>query len=149
MLKNKTISHHTADMDKLTQEMLRQSEEKYRTILENIEEGYFEVDLTGKFTFINDAVCRATGYTKDELIGMDNRQYTANEDLKEVFQAYNRVYTTGEPIKEICWQIISKSGFKRYIAGSISLIKNLSGKPTGFRGILSKTLRSASRRKRL
>jgi PAS domain S-box-containing protein len=139
MHKNKTISHNTADMDKLTQEMLRQSEEKYRTILENIEEGYFEVDLTGKFTFINDAVCRATGYTKDELIGMDNRQYTAKEDLKEVFQAYNKVYTTGEPIKEICWQIISKNGSKRYIAGSISLIKNLSGKPSGFRGIFRDT----------
>ncbi|MGD0169360.1 MAG: PAS domain S-box protein [Smithella sp.] len=139
MHKNKTISHNTADMDKMTQEMLRQSEEKYRSILENIEEGYFEVDLTGKFTFINDAVCRTTGYTKDELIGMDNRQYTAKEDLKEVFQAYNKVYTTGEPIKEICWQIISKNGSKRYIAGSISLIKNLSGKPTGFRGIFRDT----------
>jgi len=139
MHKNKSISHNTADMDKLTQEMLRQSEEKYRTIIENIEEGYFEVDLTGKFTFINDAVCKATGYTKDELIGMDNRQYAAKEDLKEVFQAYNNVYTTGEPIKEICWQIISKNGSKRYIAGSISLIKNLSGKPTGFRGIFRDT----------
>ena len=30
---------------------LRQSEEKYRLILENIEEGYFEVDLSGNFTF--------------------------------------------------------------------------------------------------
>jgi PAS domain S-box-containing protein len=139
MHKNKTISHNTADMDKMTQEMLRQSEEKYRTILENIEEGYFEVDLTGKFTFINDAVCRATGYTKDELIGMDYRQYTAKEDVKEVFQAYNKVYTTGEPIKEICWQIISKNRSKRYIAGSISLIKNLSGKPAGFRGIFRDT----------
>jgi diguanylate cyclase (GGDEF)-like protein/PAS domain S-box-containing protein len=124
---------------KQIEDSLRLSEEKYRTILENIEEGYFEVDLTGKFTFINDTMCRVTGYTKDELIGMDNRQYTAKEDLKEVFQAYNKVYTTGEPIKEFCWQITNKDGSKRYIAGSISLIKNLSRKPTGFRGIIRDT----------
>ncbi|HUN54674.1 MAG TPA: PAS domain S-box protein [Smithella sp.] len=137
--KNKTVSRKTTGMDKRTQEILRRSEEKYRTILENIEDGYFEVDLTGKFTFINDTVSRVMGYTKDELIGMDNRQYTAKEDLKEVFQAYNRVYTTGDPIKEFCWQITSKDGSKKYIAGSISLIKNSSGKPTGFRGIVRDT----------
>ncbi|MGA2553895.1 MAG: PAS domain S-box protein [Smithella sp.] len=124
---------------KQIEDSLRLSEEKYRTILENIEEGYFEVDLSGKITFINDTMCRITGYTKDELIGMDNRQYTAKEDLNEVFQAYNKVYTTGESIKEFCWQIINKDGSKRYMAGSISLIKNLSGKPTGFRGIVRDT----------
>ena len=51
------------------QNALRQSEEKYRTILENIEDGYFEVDLTGSLTFFNDALCRITGYPKDKLMG--------------------------------------------------------------------------------
>jgi len=124
---------------KQIEDSLRLSEEKYRTILENIEEGYFEVDLTGKITFINDTICRITGYPKDELIGMYYRQHTANEDLKEVFQAFNKVYTTGEPIKELCWQVKNKDGSKRYMAGSISLIKNLSRKPTGFRGIVRDT----------
>ncbi|HUN54869.1 MAG TPA: sensor domain-containing diguanylate cyclase [Smithella sp.] len=124
---------------KQIEDALRLSEEKYRTILENIEEGYFEVDLTGKITFINDTICRVTGYTKDELIGMDNRQYTAKEDLKEVYQVFNRVYTTGEPVKEFCWRVVNKDGAKRYMAGSISLIKNSSGKPTGFRGIVRDT----------
>ena len=36
------------------EEGLRESDEKYRTILENIEEGYFEVDLAGNFTYVND-----------------------------------------------------------------------------------------------
>src|SRR6056297_644106 len=38
---------------KMTEEALRESEEKYRTILENIEDGYFETDLEGNFTFVN------------------------------------------------------------------------------------------------
>jgi len=50
--------------------------EKYRNILEHMQEGYFEVDLAGNFIFLNDTVCRALGYSRDELIGMNNRQYT-------------------------------------------------------------------------
>ena len=41
---------------------LREFEEKYRNILENIEDGYFEVDTAGNFTFFNDSVCRMVGY---------------------------------------------------------------------------------------
>jgi PAS domain S-box-containing protein len=37
---------------------LRQSEERYRTIIESIEDGYYEVDLAGDFTFFNDSLCR-------------------------------------------------------------------------------------------
>jgi PAS domain S-box-containing protein len=116
-------------------ELLHQSEEKYRTILENMQEGYFEVDLAGNFTFVNDSVCRDFGYSKDELIGMNYKHYTDEKDLKEVFQAYNNVYTTGESLKELSWQITRKDGAKRYIAGSISLKKDSSGKATGFAGI--------------
>ena len=34
---------------------LKESEEKYRSTLENIEEGVYELDLAGRFTFLNDA----------------------------------------------------------------------------------------------
>ncbi len=120
---------------KLAEEKLHQSEARYRTILEDIQEGYFETDLAGNFTFFNDTVCRAMGYSREELMGMSNRQYTDQEELKQVFQAYNRVYTTGEPIKELVWKITRQDGTKRYIEGFISLLKDSSGKPIGFRGI--------------
>ena len=59
---------------------LRQSEERYRTIIENVEDGYYEVDLAGNFTFFNDSMCRIFGYPKEELMGMNNRQYTDKEN---------------------------------------------------------------------
>ena len=46
---------------KQAEEALRESEERYRTILENIEDGYYEVDLPGNFTFFNDSLCRMSG----------------------------------------------------------------------------------------
>jgi diguanylate cyclase (GGDEF)-like protein/PAS domain S-box-containing protein len=117
-------------------ESLRQSEEKYRTILENIQEGYFEVDLDGNFTFLNDATCFLLGYSKEKLIGMNNRQYTDKEHSKKLFQAFNKVYSTGEPTEGFDWQIIRKDGTRRYVEASVSLQKNSSDKPIGFRGIV-------------
>ena len=67
---------------KRAEDSLRQSEERYRTILEDIQEGYFEVDFAGNFTFFNDLLYRFLGYSKEELMGMNNRQYTDKENSK-------------------------------------------------------------------
>ncbi len=45
------------------------SETSYRTIIETIEEGYYEMDRAGNFTFFNDRVCEILGYSRDELGG--------------------------------------------------------------------------------
>ncbi len=114
---------------------LRESEEKYRSILENIEDGYYEVDMHGNFTFFNDSICKIFGYTKDELIGMNNQQYTDKKTAKKVYQAYNKVYTTGEPVKGLEYEFIRKNGEKGHIGSSISLMKDSKGQSIGFRGI--------------
>ena len=120
---------------KRAEEALRESEERYRTILENIEDGYYEVDLLGNFTFFNDSLCRMLGYSKDEMIGMGNQQYTDPENRKKLFQAFNEVYRTGEPTNTFDWEVIRKDGSKVYGEVSASLIKDSNGHPTGFRGI--------------
>jgi diguanylate cyclase (GGDEF)-like protein/PAS domain S-box-containing protein len=129
---------------KSIEEALRQSEEKYRTILESIQEGYFEVDLTGNFTFSNDSMSRLIGCSKEELQGMNYKQFTNEETAKEVFHAFNEVYTTGKPSKAFDWQVIRKNGDKRYIEASVSLQKDSSDKPTGFKGMV----RDVTERKR-
>ena len=121
---------------KRAEEALRSSEEKYRTILENIEDGYFEVDIAGNFTFFNDSMCRIYGYPSEELMGMNDRQYTDQENAKKLFQAFNRVYRTGESTKEFDWEMIRKDGTKRSIVASVSLIKDPSDNRIGFRGIV-------------
>ncbi|MDD5531114.1 MAG: PAS domain S-box protein, partial [bacterium] len=113
----------------------REEAERYRNMVENIADGYFEVDLAGNFTFFNDAVCRALGYSREELMGQNYRDHTDKETAKKVFQTYNKVYKTGKIIKEFGYYIIRKDGSKRYIESSVSLRKNSSGKPIGFLGI--------------
>jgi PAS domain S-box-containing protein len=120
---------------KRMEEELRKSEERYRTIIENIQEAYYEIDLAGNFTFVNDTTCRDLGYTRDELIGMNNRQYEDETTAKKMFQLYRGVYKTGEPIKVLDGEIIRRDGTKKTYEMSVSLIRNLEGKPVGFRGI--------------
>ncbi len=123
---------------KLAEEALHKSEEKYRTILENIEEGYHEVDLPGNFTFFNDSFERIMGYGREELMGMSYKQYSADEEnSRNIFHAYNRVYRTGETLTRFEWDIIRKDGVRRSIEVSASLIKDSSGRPQGFRGIVT------------
>lgn len=121
---------------RIAEEALRQSEEKYRTILESIDDGYYEVDLAGNFTFCNPAACRIHGYSREEMIGMNKRQYTDREYSEKIFETFNKVYRTGIPANEFDWQIIRKDGTRRYIEASVSPLRNASGKIEGFRGIV-------------
>ena len=52
---------YTANKQRIADEALRDSEEKYRSILESIEEGYFETDLDYHLTFFSDPFCRILG----------------------------------------------------------------------------------------
>jgi PAS domain S-box-containing protein len=137
-LKQEIIDRKRAEDD------LRENEEKYRTILENMEEGYYEVDISGNFRFFNDSLLKITGYSHNELLGTNYRQFTDPSDVKTVFRAYNKVYISQKPSKEFEWTIINTGGDKRYLEASVSLMKNFEGLPVGFRGIA----RDVSERKR-
>lgn len=121
---------------KMAEEALRQSEEKYRTILDNIEDGYFETNLPGNFTFVNPAIERILGYSEEELIGMNNRDYMDEKNAKKVYNAFSEVYNTGESKKGFDWKLIRKDGRRIIVEASVNLIKNGDGEPQGFRGIV-------------
>ncbi len=117
------------------EEALRKGEEKYRNILESIEDGYFEVDLAGNFTFFNPSICSFLGYPEAEIMGLNYRSYMDSENAKKVFQTFNAVYKTRIPSKSLEWEIIQKDGGRKHLDLSLSLIVNPEGNPTGFFGI--------------
>jgi PAS domain S-box-containing protein len=125
-----------AQAGRQAEEALRESKEKYRTILESIEDGYYEVDIAGNLTFFNDALCRIFGYPADELMGMNERQLMDDETAKAVYQAYNTVYQTGKPTEAFDWEAIRKDRTRRFVQVSVSLMRGSTGEPVGFRGII-------------
>ena len=120
---------------KEAEEALRQSEERYRTILEEIEDSYFEVDLGGHFTFVNNSVCRSLGYSREELIGMSYKRFSAEEDIESVFRVFNEVYQTGIPNKGFPWKVIHKDGSHGFAETSVSVLRDDKGEIVGFRGV--------------
>lgn len=121
---------------KKAEDALREREEKYRTILESIEDGYFEQDLAGNFIFINDSMSRIYGYSKEELIGLNYKQYTDLEGGRKCFHIFLNIYKTGKPGKIVDFDIIRKDGTRRHIESSVSLIRDPAGNSTAFRGIV-------------
>jgi len=119
-----------------TEELIRQSEEKYRTILESSEEGYYEIDLAGNYTFFNNVLCRSLGYDRDEMTGMNYRRYTDAETAKKLFTLFNGIYNTGQPLARAVYEVIRKDGTRRIHETSGSLIRGAGGEPVGFRGIM-------------
>jgi len=114
---------------------LQESEEKYRTVLENIEEGYFEVDLAGNFTFFNEAICKILRYEKNELIGLNNRKYMDEKNANNIYHTFNKVFRNGKPSKAVDWELIRKDGSVCIVEMSVSSIKNEKKQPIGFRGV--------------
>jgi PAS domain S-box-containing protein len=132
------VSQHIASAlnRKRAEEALRQSEEKYRTILESIEDGYFEVDLSGEFTFFNEPVCKTLGYSADELKGMSNRQFMDPDAARRVYEEFNKVARTGEASRDFAYQVTAKDGTRRFVESSVSLRRDSAGTPVGFRGVV-------------
>ncbi|MBL6996571.1 PAS domain S-box protein, partial [Desulfobacula sp.] len=120
---------------KLAEEALGESEDKYRTVLESIEDGYFEVDMNGYFTFFNSSMCNILGYSKYELIGMQHRQVMDAETAEKIYQALKEIYQSGKTTKTINLELIRKDGSKVFVESLASLIRDLNNQAIGFRGI--------------
>jgi len=119
-----------------TEKALKISEEKYRNILEGIEEVYFEVDLAGNFTFFNQALRKNLGYSQEELMGMNYTQYMDETNAEKVFDMFHSVYMTGQPTKAFDWEMMNKKESRIYAEASVALRRDSRGSPIGFRGIV-------------
>ena len=120
---------------KEAEKALRDSEEKYRNILETIADGYHEVDLSGNLTLVNDSLCEIIGYSREELLGMNYRDLMDETNAQRVLRAYNEVYRTGTPDTGFDLEIVRKDGAARLISVSIALMRDSRQHTTGFRGV--------------
>lgn len=120
----------------ITDYMTLDSDEKWRAIVDSLEDGYYETDTEGNFIVFNNAMCRISEYNQDDITGMNFKQCFTPEDALEVFKKYHEVYVTGVPARIINFTAITKSGRKKKIEGSITLIKDHDGTIRGFRGII-------------
>ena len=111
------------DQRKQAEDALRESENKYKSIIETIDDGYYEVDMEGNFIFFNDSMCRIMGYSREDMAGIN-------------FKPFEKFYQSGKTSKVFEWSFTGKDGSIIVFESSVSLIKNPEGKTIGFRGLL-------------
>ena len=95
-------------------EELRQSEEKYRTLIENIQDGVFVIQ-DKKLIFVNEAFARMGGGTVEEITGGDFRDFVALEDLEMVANRYVRMMAGEDVPMEYEFRILQKDGITRTV----------------------------------
>jgi len=120
---------------KRTEEELRRSEKKYRGILEDMDDAYYELDLSGNLVFFNEALVEKTGYSRGELMGMNYRQYISPEKYKSVSRVFSEIYRTGQPERLFDYEVIMKDGQTRNYESWANLIFDNHKQPIGFRGM--------------
>ena len=127
---------YTVNKRKAADDALRESDEKYRTILESIEEGCFETDIDGNLTFFNNPFLKILGYSRDELLGTNTGKYTSHDTVTKMNRITERLKKTGKPVNVTDYDVICKDGGNVSLELSVSLIKDQNELPTGYRGVL-------------
>jgi PAS domain S-box-containing protein len=137
-------AQYTINQRKAAETALRESEERFRLIIENSPVGYFELDLKGSFIFFNEATCEILGYAAPELGSKGHSDVADAPSRGRLMESFGRVLASGETAKSVDWVLVRRDGAKRFAESSISLLRDRKGRPSGY----SVFLRDVTERKR-
>jgi two-component system cell cycle sensor histidine kinase/response regulator CckA len=109
------------------EEALRESEARFRSIVENSHNGILIVDEFYKFIYVNDELCRMLDYPREEIIGHDFREFLDDEAIKIVSDHYIRRQKYEGAPRRYEFNVVRKDGTKRRVEISSSVITDTSG----------------------
>ena len=128
---------------------LRESEARFRAIVENSQSGILIVNNNFEFTYVNDMLCQILDSSQKEIIGSDFRSVLDEESKKIVADRYIR-RQKGEAVPpRYEFSIIRKDGEKRHVEISMSTIHDAQGQPLSIGQILDITERKQAEEKLL
>ncbi len=134
-------SHLLYSMKKRRQaeEEAKVNEWKYDSIIKGIEDGYYEVDINGNFTFFNDSMCKIYGCTRAELNHLNSHQLLGREnvvtDMNDLGCANNFTLQQGNAAKTVENEIVGEDGDSHFVETSVSPLKDINDNIIGYRGI--------------
>ncbi len=111
---------------KLSEEALRQSEEKFRAMVSQTTAGIVQIDLNGNYKFVNDCYCEITGYSREELLRMIIHDITHKDDAANSLEAFDLMLETGKAYT-IEKRQVKKDGSIIWVSNSVAIIKDQSG----------------------
>jgi PAS domain S-box-containing protein len=112
----------------LASEALRESEERYRALVNQATAGIVRKDPNGKILFVNLAFCEMLGYAANELLDKSMWQFTHDDDVSENRRLYNRLIVDGTAF-ELEKRLLRRDGSILWAVVSVSPVMDSSGKP--------------------
>lgn len=91
---------------------LRQSEEKFRSYIDNAPDGVFVIDDTGKYIDVNEVACKMSGYSCGELLKMSIRDLLSDESIDEGLSQFRKLIQDGASNANLLFK--QKKGLKRW-----------------------------------
>ncbi len=107
-----------------------------KKILENIEEGYYEVDLKGNFISWNKSLLEILGYEKKVIAGKNFQDFLDYKSSEQIFDLFRNVYISNQEKKNINLKIKTNNRIKKDIIICIYLLHDLDGEKIGFNGLI-------------
>ncbi len=120
---------------KLAELALQQSEERYRTLVENASDLVFTLDLDLNLTSVNPAACRFLGYKAEEVIGRPLEQFVPADQLSVHRKMLQDKVSGRAPETRYEMRVIDNDGRIRVMETSSRLSFNGDGKPEAIHAI--------------
>jgi PAS domain S-box-containing protein len=114
------LLHNISELKK-TEEILRESEEKYRAIVSNTHEMVY-IYCGERFLFVNDRICEVTGYTREEIDSMKVLDLVHPEEKEKIRQIMQKRADCKDALATFETCIVTKKGRKRNVEIAISNI---------------------------
>ncbi len=112
---------------KRAEEALKESEQRFRSVVENSHDGILIANDDYEFVYVNDRFCEILGYSEEELIGEDFRQFMDKESRELVADRYKRRQRGEEIPPRYEFNVIRKDGEKRVVEISSTTIEKSEG----------------------
>ncbi|MBK7661216.1 MAG: PAS domain S-box protein [Betaproteobacteria bacterium] len=126
-------------MRKRAEEALRESERKYRRVVESIREGIYQTNIRGEITFANSAFAAITGVSLEQLIGAKLDSLVADPDRDPVAQMVARLpglLETGQLPPPVDAALVSAGGEEKRVRFTARHIIDTHGEQVGIAGTL-------------
>jgi PAS domain S-box-containing protein len=120
----------------LAQGRLRDSQQRFRNILNHVPIGVIYTDLRGNVKQTNPRFCALTGYSEEELLRLSLADYTHPDDVGDDIDLMAQLVRGDIPMYRRHKRYITKDGKTVWAQATVSLLRDSQGKPRSIVGVV-------------